>query len=87
MARIEDEDGGALQVAERARRLGSWISIVVFALTFAALLGLSATQYWRPDNPLLAVLDRTWRISGFLAIALGSIPYLIRLGQLFAGKS
>jgi hypothetical protein len=74
---------------ERWRRWFSWLCLVVFSATFAGLLGLSATRYWTPDNPWIALLDRGWRLSGGVGIALAAIPYLLQgarwLRRLFAG--
>ena len=76
---------------ERLRRVLSWICISVFSLSFAALLGLSATAYWAPDNPWIAVLDRAWRSSGFIGLCVWAIPYVVRggrwVGATFSGKS
>lgn len=63
---------------ERVRKLLSWTTTTVFALSFAALLVLSATEYWQPGNSLIHLCDRIWRISGALALTLGSIPILKR---------
>jgi hypothetical protein len=74
---------------ERLRRRVSWLCVVIFGVTFAGLLGLSATRYWTPDNPWIAWLDRGWRVSGGVGIMLGVIPYLLQgarwLRRLFAG--
>jgi hypothetical protein len=75
---------------ERWRRRLSWICISVFSLSFAGLLGLSATFYWTPDNPWIALLDRAWRISGFTGLCLWAVPYVVRgcrwVGETFSGK-
>jgi len=74
---------------ERLRRRFSWLCVVVFSFTFAALLALSATRYWTPDNSWVALLDRGWRISGGVGLTLAAIPYLLQAGRwlrrLFAG--
>lgn len=74
---------------ERLRRQFSWLCVMVFSFTFAALLALSATRYWTPDNPWIALLDRGWRFSGGVGLTLAAIPYLMQLGRwlrrLFAG--
>jgi hypothetical protein len=70
---VSEEDG-----LERVRSALSWACIAVFGLTFTALLGLSATAYWVPDNPLIVALDRAWRISGLVGLTLWAIPYLVR---------
>jgi hypothetical protein len=74
---------------ERLRRSASWLCVVIFGVTFAGLLGLSATRYWTPDNPWIAWLDRGWRISGGVGFMLAAIPYLHQgarwLRRLFAG--
>lgn len=74
---------------ERLRRWFSWLCVVIFSATFAGLLGLSATRYWTPDNPWIALLDRGWRISGGAGVTLAAIPYLLQgarwLRRLFAG--
>ena len=74
---------------ERLRRWFSWLCLVVFSVTFAGLLGLSATRYWTPDNPWIELLDHGWRISGGAGMALAAIPYLLQgarwLRRLFAG--
>ena len=72
---------------ERIRRLVSWVATSVFALSFAVLLVLSATEHWQPGNPLITFCDRAWRISGALALILGTIPilrrFLVRAANLF----
>ena len=84
------EAAGSPESLERLRHVLSWICVSVFAASFIALLGLSATPYWAPDNSWLTFLDRVWRVSGFLGICLWGIPYLGRLGrwfgELFSGK-
>jgi hypothetical protein len=74
---------------ERLRRRSSWFCVAVFSFTFAALLGLSATHYWTPDNRWIALLDRGWRLSGAAGLALAAIPHLLQaarwLRRLFAG--
>ena len=74
---------------EGLRRWFSRLCVVVFGITFAGLLGLSATRYWTPDNSWIALLDRGWRISGVVGLALAAIPYLVQaarwLRRLFAG--
>ena len=83
-------EGNDLEGFERFRRGLSWISIAVFALSFAGLLGLSATVYWTPDNPWIAFLDRAWKISGFTGLCLWAVPYVVRggrwAGDAFSGK-
>ena len=66
---------------ERLRRRFSWLCVVVFSCTFAALLALSATRYWTPDNSWIALLDRGWRISGGVGLTLAAIPYLVQAGR------
>lgn len=63
---------------ERIRRFVSWVATSVFGLSFAVLLALSATEHWQPGNPLITFCDRAWRISGALALILGTIPILRR---------
>jgi hypothetical protein len=63
---------------ERWRSGLSWICICVFGLSFAGLLGLSATAYWSPDNGWITFLDRAWRVSGLTGLILWVIPYLFR---------
>ncbi|MGH7823232.1 MAG: hypothetical protein ACREQ9_26020 [Candidatus Binatia bacterium] len=74
---------------ERLRRLVSWIAVSIFAATFVALLVLSGTGSWRPDNDWLFVLDRALRISGVVGLIVWLIPYLARLarwiGAVFSG--
>ena len=81
----------AAQGFERLRRGLSWICVSVFSLSFAGLLGLSATVYWTPDNAWIAFLDRAWRISGFTGLCLWAVPYVVRggrwVGETFSGKS
>ncbi len=83
-------EGSGPQGFERWRRRLSWICMSVFALSFAGLLGLSATVYWTPDNLWIALLDRAWRVSGFVGLVLWAIPYLVRgrrrVGETFSGK-
>jgi hypothetical protein len=75
---------------ERFRRRLSWVCIAVFTLSFAGLLGLSATAYWTSDNPCITFLDRAWRISGFSGLCLWAVPYVVRggrrVGEVFSGK-
>ena len=73
MVSASEEDG-----LERLRSALSWVCISVFALTFTALLALSATAYWTPDNPLIVALDRAWRVSGLVGLMLWAIPYVVR---------
>ncbi len=63
---------------ERLRKLLSWVATSVFAISFAALLVLSATDYWQPENRVIILCDRAWRISGATALTLGAIPILRR---------
>jgi hypothetical protein len=83
-------EGNRSEDFERWRRGLSLICMCVFGLSFAGLLGLSATVYWTPDNLWIAFLDRAWRISGLVGLVLWAIPYLIRgrrkLGETFSGK-
>ncbi len=82
-----DEERGGLHPLERWQRLGSWLAVGTFAVCFVALLGLSATPYWTPDNPWLPLLDHGWRASGLLALVLGLTPYAIRLGRLLVPRA
>ena len=81
-------EAGWLGRFERIRRPLSWLSVTIFGLSFVALLGLSATSFWTPENSWVAVLDRAWRISGFAALVLWLIPRVGRagdwVGQLFS---
>ncbi|MGH7820798.1 MAG: hypothetical protein ACREQ9_13600, partial [Candidatus Binatia bacterium] len=70
---------------ERVRRAASYAAVAVFGTSFAILLVLSATPYWRPDNELLTLCDRVWRVSGITALVLGSIPHLRRLAHRVIG--
>lgn len=63
---------------ERLRKALSWAATSVFAISFAALLVLSATDYWQPGNGVVNLCDRAWRISGATALTLGAIPILRR---------
>jgi hypothetical protein len=76
---------GSVESFERLRRWLSWVSVSIFAGSFVALLVLSGTVYWRPDNHWLVVLDRAWRVSGLLGLALWVIPYGARVGRWVAG--
>jgi hypothetical protein len=86
---VDSEVARSQGTFERLRRRLSWLCVVVFSFTFAALLALSATRYWTPDNSWIAWLDRGWRISGGVGLTLAAIPYLLQVGRwlrrLFAG--
>jgi hypothetical protein len=57
----------------------------MFGLSFAALLVLSATPYWSPENRWILWLDRVWKVSGLVALVLGSIPRVRKLGGSILG--
>ena len=76
-----DSEGGF----ERVRKKLSWLTIAAFAASFTALLVLSATPHWGPNNPLIDLCDRVWRISGLLALLLGTIPYVRRVVRKLSG--
>lgn len=57
----------------------------VFAVSFLALLVLSATPEWRPDNELVVFCDRVWRVSGLAALMLSLIPGVRRVVTQLAG--
>jgi cytochrome c oxidase assembly factor CtaG len=70
---------------ERIRKAASFVAVAVFAASFTALLVLSATSYWRPDNEWLGSLDVAWRVSGLIAVVLGVIPPVRRFLQQVVG--
>ena len=82
-------EGGVLQRLETVRRPLSWLCITVFIGSFLGLLVLSATSRWSPANPWIMLLDRAWRISGILELALWVLPRLVGAGdwvsRLFSG--
>lgn len=63
---------------EHARRKVSWAAGVVFVTSFLALLALSATRWWTPDNPWLTVFDVVWKVSGLVLLASSVVPWLAR---------
>jgi len=81
-------ESGWLERFETIRRPLSWLCVTVFTASFLALLALSATVYWTPDNPWIVLLDRAWRISGVTAIVLWLVPRIGRasgwVGQRFS---
>lgn len=76
---------------EDVRRVFVWVATAAFASSFLGLLALSATSYWRPDNPWILFLDRAWRISGAVGICLWLVPRAARavrwVGRLFLGEA
>lgn len=64
---------------ENVRRLASWTAGALFAASFAALLVLSATSYWHPDNELVEFCDQVWKASGAAFLFLTALPYGIAL--------
>ena len=67
-----------MQRFEVIRRPLSWLCVTVFTASFLALLALSATAYWTPENRWIGRLDCAWRISGMTAIVLWLVP---RIGR------
>ena len=64
---------------EKTRRIASWVSGATFGASFAALLILSATSYWQPDNELVSFCDQVWKVSGLTFLVLAALPYGVTL--------
>ena len=67
-------EAGRLERFEAFRRPLSWLCVTIFTASFLALLALSATSYWTPDNRWVVLLDGAWRLSGVAAIVLWLVP-------------
>ena len=72
---------------ERARKLAAWTAGALFGASFVALLVLSATSYWHPENEFVAFCDQIWKASGVTFLVLSALPYGVAVVRRFAGAS
>lgn len=83
MTEAEEVESG-VDTVERFRRPASWTAWILFGVSFVILLVLSGTPAWTPENRWVNLTGEVLRLSGFTAITLSFLPYVLRLFEQIA---